>query len=359
MSHTPPHSLRHLIVGHLSLAVLFLGGFYLLFIGTGATGSDLASRRAAIEQSQPELILIGNSLMRAAVDGEQFSALSGMRTLTATSNGSSSLWWYLYVKNVVAKARHKPQYVGIMFRDSMLTEPEFRVTGSYQKPIRQLMTSHEPLVRDLSFDDDVLDDINSPLSWVPRESRNWLNSKIEKRTANVVRIREADARVALKTVFAPEKMQQVTYDEFQLAYEEIADPISFDFRSRVEESYLPAMLHILKQQGITPIFLRAKKRRDLDPTAEPPEVIAYIEDLKCYLSEHDAVLLDFTHDTRITEAHFGPGDHLSHQSGRPLFMQLLSEQMLPTLVAHNSRVNSSKSTPATATAPTVPETRLR
>ena len=336
MSAPTDSNLRALIRGHLAVAIVFISGFLLVLVKTGAPGSDLSSRRAEVEAKRPELVLVGNSLLRAAVDADEFSRLSGLRTLNARSNGSSSLWWYLYIKNVIAKTQHKPRYVGIMFRDSFLTEPAYRVTGSYQKPIRQMMTDHEPLAEKLSFSGLVLDDYNSPLSWVPREARNWLNLKIEKRTENVLRIRQGEGRRALKDVFAADRMQQKTYNEFQLAYEDVDAAVSYDFHAQVDHSYLPHILKLLKEQNITPLFIRAKRRRDLDDQAEPREVQEYIRELTAYLTSHGALLLDFSHEERLTEAHFGPGDHLSTTDGRQLFMRLLSDQLTPTLAMQES-----------------------
>ena len=97
------------------------------------------------------LVLLGHSLLCAVVDADEFTAFSGRSTVIASSNGSSSLWWYLYVKNVASQISHRPSYVGILFRDAFLTEPGHCVTGEYRKPIRQLITAGEELVDTLSF----------------------------------------------------------------------------------------------------------------------------------------------------------------------------------------------------------------
>ncbi|MCA9269588.1 MAG: hypothetical protein KDA41_14000, partial [Planctomycetales bacterium] len=196
---------RHAIAAHAAIAVLFCAGGYCAFLLPGQAGGDIAYFQRQLETRRPTLVLVGNSLLRAAVDDGEFSQLSGVSTLAATSDGSSSLWWYLYVKNVVASARHKPRYLAIMFRDTYLTEPAFRVDGNYQKPIRRMMTSDEPLVQRLSYGGDALGDINSPINWAPREARNWLNYKIEKRVEDIVDCRRGQGREALRRVFAAEK----------------------------------------------------------------------------------------------------------------------------------------------------------
>jgi len=206
MSFKQPERLRTYLIGHTAIAVVFLTAFYLIFVRWGQEGSDIAARRAAIERDHPELVLVGNSLLKAAVDAGEFSELADLATTKACSDGSASLWWYLYVKNVATRTEHRPRYVGIMFRDTFLTKPEHRVKSIYQKPIRRLMTSDEPLAQELSYSGLGLDHINSPLSWVPREARNWLNYKIEKRVENVLDVRHGTIRPALKRVLAEENM---------------------------------------------------------------------------------------------------------------------------------------------------------
>jgi hypothetical protein len=339
MSFNQPERLRTYLIGHAAIAVVFFTAFYLIFVHWGKEGSDIAARRAVIEREQSELVLVGNSLLKAAVDADEFSKLSGLATTRAHSDGSASLWWYLYVKNVVTRTEHRPRYVGIMFRDAFLTEPAFRVTGAYQKPIRRLMSGEEPLAQELSYSGLGVDHINSPLSWVPRESRNWLNYKIEKRMEDLLDVRRGEGRPALKRVFAEENMVPGLYSEFQLGYETTDDPVSYDFGHLVEQSYLPHLLRLLNERGITPVFIRAKRRRDLDPAGEPEELKAYIAELRQYVTDRGAHWIDFTNEDRILAEHFGPGDHLNRTDGRQEFMRLLAAELGPTLVADRTHTH--------------------
>jgi len=331
MSFHQPERLRTYVIGHAAIAAVFVAGFYVLFVRSGSTGNDVAARRAAIERQRPDLVLVGNSLLKAAVDAERLGELTGLRAVKACSDGSASLWWYLYVKNVATQTEHRPRYVGILFRDAFLTEPAFRVTGMYQKPIRRLMADDEPLAERLSYAGTVVDHVNSPLSWVPREARNWLNYKIEKRVEDLLDVPRGRGRPALKRAFAQDKMTAGLYNEFQLGYEDRSDPASYDFDARVQDSYLPHILRLLKDRGITPVFIRAKRRRDLESGAEPPELVAYVARLRRYVTKRGALWIDFTHDARLKPEHFGAGDHLTRTEGRRHFMQILAAELTPAL----------------------------
>jgi hypothetical protein len=326
-----PRTLRNYIVGHCLIGTIFLGGIYLLFVRSAQRGSDLTSRRAAVESQKPDLLLVGDSVLRAAIDPEEFSRLSGLATQNAHSDGSASLWWYLYVKNVAVSTAHRPKYVGIMFRDAFLTEPRHRATSIFQKPIRRLMTDDEPLAERLSYAGMGMDQINSPFSWVPREARNWLNLEMEKRVEDILKVGRTNGRPAFQRVFAEENMIPGQYTQFQLGYEHIDNPSSFEFASRVDQSYLPHIIGVLSERGITPVFIRAKRRRDLDPAAEPPELKSYVADLQKYVAQRGALWIDLTHEDSIRPEHFGAGDHLNRKGGRQTCTRLLADRLAPLM----------------------------
>ena len=179
------------------------------------------------------------------VDADEFTAFSGRSTVIASSNGSSSLWWYLYVKNVASQISHRPSYVGILFRDAFLTEPGHCVTGEYRKPIRQLITAGEELVDTLSFGGRGATDVYSIMSWAPREARNWLNHKTEKRVEDFCQLRYGQGRPAFRHVFATENMNTELYHESLLQYETIDNVASYDFHDQNGRSYLPEIIRRL------------------------------------------------------------------------------------------------------------------
>jgi len=340
MANLQPKTMHGYVIGHTLIGVACVVSVYCLLVVPADMGSDLAARRATIERQRPEIVLVGNSLLRAAVDAGEFTAISGYSTVVASSNGSSSLWWYLYVKNVLAQTSHRPSYVGILFRDAFLTEPEHRVTGAYQKPIRQLMTAEEELVDTLSFGGMGSTDVHSVMSWAPREARNWLNYKIEKRVEDLCQLRRGRGRPAFRRVFAAEQMNTELYHEYQLQYETIDNVASYDFHSQNGRSYLPEIIRLLKQRGITPVFIRAKRRRDLEPGTQSTELQQYIADLHAHVQSRGAIWIDFTNEARIGTAHFGPGDHLDQTVGRPLFSRLLADQLVPAMAASESARHS-------------------
>jgi len=70
-----------------------------------------------LEEVQPKIVLLGNSIMDEGVDEKAFSKLTATQTIKIWDGGSASAWWYLALKNVIVEANHKPQIVLLFFRD--------------------------------------------------------------------------------------------------------------------------------------------------------------------------------------------------------------------------------------------------
>jgi hypothetical protein len=110
------------------------------------------------------------------------------------------------------------------------------------------------------------------------------------------------------------------------------------FKHELNHSFLPAIIELANEQHIKLLFVRIKRRRYLSPDAEDVEVQRYIADLRNFLSKNHAGFIDFTHNHLIGRKHFGHGDHLNREKGRPLFTRLLAENMRPIIDARSTEV---------------------
>ncbi|MEO8377677.1 MAG: hypothetical protein ABI579_08390, partial [Candidatus Sumerlaeota bacterium] len=130
-------------------------------------------------------------------------------------------------------------------------------------------------------------------------------------------------------IFADERLNHDLLTRLQLAAE--ADDVDshYHFSERVDESFLPLMHAILKEQGIKMIAVRLRRLRDANGEPEPLKLVAYMNELRQWLARNDVPLVDFTHDERITLDLFAVGDHLSKTRGMTAFTPLLAEQIQP------------------------------
>jgi len=303
-------------------------------------GSKKEKFRKDIELAEPQIIFVGNSVLRAGVDPNQFSQLTGKRTINLMLDGSASAWWYLTLKNVVLRTSHKPEMVGIFFRDHYLTDPSFRVDGMYKQYIEEMADTEEPLLYRLAYQGR-MDAFTylllryCPLFQKKDQVRVWLDTVIkDKFVSTVIKLEPGFPDKAIERVFADENMDKNLLTVRQLAIESLQDNSFYNFPNEVEQSFLPHMIKLAKDNDIKLFFVRLKRRRDTEPDKEPRELKKYILDLRAYFSENNIPFLDFTYDERIQIEHFDIGDHLTYSNGgigRKIFTQILGDDMWPII----------------------------
>jgi hypothetical protein len=118
------------------------------------------------------------------------------------------------------------------------------------------------------------------------------------------------------------------------------NPAAYDFGQRVEESFLPHIIRIARENGVRLAFVRMKTRRDaarqegresaLGPHPRPDLLAQYIGGLRDYLDSHGVPMLDFTDHPHLKLHHFREHDHFSDE-GQRLFTRLLAEHLKPHL----------------------------
>ena len=295
------------------------------------------NQQILINNVKPEIVLVGNSILDEAVDDRLFSNLVQTQTLKFTWGGSGSAIWYLFLKNIIITARHKPKTVAIFFRDQFLTEPSFRVTGDYKKTVDKYAGPHEPLLDRLAY----LDRMN-PLFyhlyryWPLYQQKDQIKQKIQ----NTVRHQTAGLLLSLQPdqidtafddIFDQENMNQQLLTQRQLQAEAVRDLEQFDFPQQINKSFLPSMIEMAQKNNIQLIFVRMKMRRDAENQPPPPTLPQYLNDLQAYLQNHNVTFIDFTDDSRITLNLYAVGDHLHNKSGTPIFTRLLADSFKPLL----------------------------
>ena len=292
--------------------------------------------RERIERERPELVLVGNSILREGVDVERLSALLGRPSLELARGGAASAWWYLALANVIAASAHPVPAVVVVFRDHMLTEPTYRVTGKYRQAIDQLAGAHEPVLDRLAYLGG-MDPLTYALHrWVPlyrrrQPLRDAVETALKDRlVGRALGLGPGGADAAIERVFAPERLDPVAWGARQAEADAPADDSSYAFASRVSGSFLPEMVRVADARGIRLVFVRAKRRRDVQAGAQPPALRAYVAELERWLAERNLALIDFSDDPRLREEHFADGDHLG-PAGRVVFTELLAERLSPLL----------------------------
>ncbi|MGR0480675.1 MAG: hypothetical protein ACTFAL_04530 [Candidatus Electronema sp. V4] len=297
-----------------------------------------------LNHRKPELILIGNSMLGEGVDERHLESLLHTPAAAVWNGGVGSAWWYLAVKNIIPQLKKKPALIGIVFRDNHLTLPTMRVTGK-----------HKPLLDSLAGEDEELLDRLAYLSqenllslqlkkYIPlfnkREyCKQSLDSALKGIASSLLRLPDPEAvDQAAASVFASGRMIPALLNQRQLDDERKQDSAKEDMSFQPEKNFLKPMIELCREQDVQLIFIRVKRRRDLEPGRQPPELLAYMDKLAKYLQANKVHLLDYTGHAAIQTEHFGEGDHLNRQSGRQLFTALLAadlQKMMPITTRDN------------------------
>ncbi len=302
--------------------------------------------RARIEAVGADTVLVGNSMLGEGVDEALFAEKLGRPAVKLSQGGSASAYWHLMTKNVVLGAKPRPRRLVLFFRDHFLTDPSYRVEDRYRAAIEAIAEGDEPLLEERAYLP------VEPLRAVPgvgrlealrgRERiRLGLERAVREGAVEALglageRGAEGGADGAMGRVFAEPNMRKGDATARQLAAEEARDGSLFDFEARLPKSFLPEIVSRARAAGVELVLVRVKRRRDLVAGSEPAEVVRYMDALRAYLAREGVPLVDFTSDPRIEARHFGVGDHLNAEEGRPLFTEMVAEALRALDAAHPS-----------------------
>lgn len=283
-----------------------------------------------IDYKKPSITFIGNSMVKNGVIPDLFSEQSFVPAITTHRSGASSAWWYLCVKNVILKAKHKIPVVVIVFRDYFLTMPNYRVKGKgYEMTIDMLCSKQEPILDRLAY----LNGISSveyflmknwPLYQKRSEYLDGFNTTIKTKIGNWFDYSLEEVNSSIDSTFQQDNMVARYVTSRQLDVESVKG--IHDFNENINKSFLPEIIKLCKESKIQVIFVRLKRRRDLSDKELPEELIDYNKMLADYLNEQDIPLIDFTNEPKIEEKHFGHGDHYNGK-GAKIFTGLLASKL--------------------------------
>lgn len=280
-----------------------------------------------ITETQPDLVLIGDSVLYEGVDPILLSEQLGKKTYAITVPGSGTASWYLLMKNVIFESPYRPKYITILFRNTMLTVPQYRTTGKYFPLLDDFATKKEPLVTELAFVNQM-----SPLERFMQRYIPVYSARLEIRTDmdNMLRYKPTSMVLncdrtctdnAVGSIFGrevdPIALSQMLEDAAKTLY----DPKEMDFEKQLGTSLLPYIIELAKKNDVSLVFVRTKV---FGPN--PAALNEYSEALDRYLSGHHGVfLLDFSHDTRITQIHYVDSLH-PNQFGKREFTKMLADE---------------------------------
>lgn len=329
----------------LSLALLAVS-FVLVKTGRvpfpGTPGPDFTPgiqtiHQEAISTLKPDLVLLGDSIAEENLDMTMISDQTGLETYRMTFGGSASALWYLAVKNNIVTASHHPQYLVIVFRDSEMTAPGYRVQGKLFSALDELATAEDGIVIERSYlrtmnPLESLAETYFPIYGFRSSFRNMMDLHMYALPYVTMRCGKRCVDGAALKVFnfrnnaAADQVGGSLDQEENLLY----STDGLDFNARVDDSFLPDILQLCRENNIQLILVRAKSARFESPAAEPRGLAQYLSDFKTYVESNGAMYLDISADTRVSLDEFIDSYHVKPVA-KERYTQIFIDALLSVL----------------------------
>lgn len=280
-----------------------------------------------IEERQPDLVLIGDSVLYEGIDPVVLADRAGLETYAITAPGSGTAAWYLLMKNIVLESAYRPRYLAIPFRNTMLTVPQYRTTGRYFELLDDFAGRNEPLVSQLSFVNQMNPLARFAEQYIPiysarLELRNDLDNLVRYTPASILGCSRRCTDEAVSSIFGREVDPMALNQMMEDAAKTLYAPEEMDFEAQIGDSFLPYMIQLAQKNQMELIFIRTKI---FGP--EPLTLNQYAADLDAYLLANEHVhLLDYSKDPRIVESDYVDSLHMN-DFGQQKFTKILADDL--------------------------------
>jgi len=286
-----------------------------------------------IAVDQPQIVVLGDSVFMRGVDLDELSIGVGKTVYGIGVAGSASALWYVAIKNNIVPSPYKPQALMIVFRDTMLTTPGYRVNGSYFKQLDEYATPNDRLLIERAYVN-----LMNPLEKISERYLPLYGSRLSLRETLDYYIRYSGNKIifgcdtrctdqAMGTVYGAANMEQnILGDAIGTAESYLYTPEALDFNRQLNRSFLPEIVRMCNENGIQLILVRTKTMRYPDEASEPLALKTYMQNMSAYLEANGVILLDFGTDERIKTEYFFDPLHLNQQ-GRVVFTEMIVDSL--------------------------------
>jgi hypothetical protein len=283
-----------------------------------------------LEEERSDIILLGDSTLMDGVDPELLTELTRKKVSSFHIPGSSSALWYIILKNNIIVAEHHPQAVAIIFRDTMLTAPGYRVHGAYFSILDEFATPQEPVLLEKSYLNlmnplEIWSEKYFPLYSARDLIRKKIDSSIRYTASGWVNCDIRCTDDSMYNVFTSADLETGQLrNAVATAESYLYTPSQLDFDKQVEKSYLPEIIRLAREQDIQLILVRLKNQTT--GNKETFAIKKYMADLSDYLRARNVIFLDYGQDSRLSSEYFGDTLHLN-RVGKAVFTHILADNL--------------------------------
>ena len=265
---------------------------------------------------EPEILLIGNSMLYTRIDMDELRRISGKRISWLTKSGGASACWYLYLKNIVKESGVQPAHVVIFFRDTVLTSPAYRTTGQYGDYLRMIQSKEDPVIKQ------VLASNHLPALGLSAKIKSFyeidsqprvFQSSVHDLALDITKINltKKERKDDMNTRFSVDNLRH------DLALENVGHNTSgtsrnetTNFSADPNTSFLPHIMKLAQNLNTNLIFYQVQNTQERKGRPLPEDYTSYLVDLKNYLQLQNALTLE-EEAGAIPPNWFAEGDHIS------------------------------------------------
>ena len=285
-----------------------------------------------LDENKTDIVLIGDSTLRLATDPDLLAELTEKRVENIDFPGSASAFWYLVIKNNLVLAEHRPEAIVIVFRDTMLTAPGYRVHGAYFAKLAEFAAPEEPVLLEKAY----LNQMGMVAKWSEKyfplySAREDIQKEIDSQIRYTLpKWLNCDQFCTDRSMYAIFTASDLEPGQLRTAIATaegyLYTPSQLNFKRQVDKSFLPDMIRLTKERGIPLIAVRLKTQSIGAGNLETSEIRQYVGELSDYLNAQGVIFLDYGQDPRLDSEHFRDSIHLNPK-GEELFTQILAEDL--------------------------------
>ena len=290
-----------------------------------------------LNKEEPQILVLGDSVAETNVDKNLMAEQSGKRVSVISESGAGSALLYLILKNNIAAANPKPEYLIILFRDTVLTSTAFRVHGNFFAMIDEFAGADDDLVLQLAIRDrmnplEKLGEAYFPPFWARSNLQSSLVSRVLYLPTRALFGCDLECSdEAMNKVFGNQNFDPDQFNRaINLAESFLYTDENLDFETQIDRSFLPEIIRLCKENDIKLILVRTKTLRFSREVPEPAALTDYMNNLSIYVQRNEVLLIDFSHSDRLPPNLFVDINHLN-SDGKKIFTEMLVETIRPIL----------------------------
>jgi hypothetical protein len=288
--------------------------------------------RTDMDTIQPDIVLLGDSMLGPAVDTPLLASLLDKNVDTISLPGTASTIWYLIIKNTIILASHKPKSLVIFFRDSMMTVPSYRTTGRYFELVDEYAGPDDTLLIERAYIDPMNPLEKAAERWFPIYGSRWklrqtVDYYLRYALPSFLGCTTDCVDTGMDDIFQANNLDPNFLSGALAASDDyLYSDEALDFNAQVERSFLPEVIRLCRENGIQLVLVRMKIMRFPTHASEPPGLADYFAAMADYLQQNGVPFFDYGHVPQLTAGDFSDNLHLN-PVGQAIFTPLLAEAL--------------------------------